>query len=77
MLQARFEAAPIGSGNEREQTPHFLAGSFDRAMEFLNAGQRAAASSFRVNELHELAVGFRAQFDEFEFSGQVFMVPAS
>jgi hypothetical protein len=64
--EARFEAAPIGSGNEREQVPHFLTGSFHRAMQSLNAGQAGRRFQLPRDQLHELAVGFRAQFDEFQ-----------
>jgi hypothetical protein len=64
--EARFQAAPIGPGNERKQAPHFTAGSCDRSMESLNAGDRGRRFQLPGNELDELAVGFRAQFDEFE-----------
>ena len=57
-LQARFDTAPIGSPNKRKQTPHFLTGFFDGAMEFVEVGNAGGRFEPPRNQFHELTVRF-------------------
>jgi hypothetical protein len=76
-LKACFDAAPIGSRNKGKQTAHFLTGSFDGALKFLEAGETGGCFQFPRDQFHELAVRFRAQFNEFRAFRPHILVPAS
>jgi hypothetical protein len=78
LLQARFETAPVGARNEREQPPHFLASSFHGPLEFLASSQARRCFQPPRDQLDELSVRFRAQFNEFgAFRPGIHGIPAS
>jgi hypothetical protein len=76
-LKACFDAAPIGSWNEGKQMANFLTRFFDWALKFLEAGDAGGCFQFPRDQFHELAVGFRAQFNEFRAFRPHILVPAS